>query len=141
MRGSAVTSGPRFVAPLPPPGAVRRLRLIRRICEATPPALVSAPAGYGKTGLLAHVAEASRAECLWITCSGDITTSAHLPETGASAFPAPVPDGEPARVATAADPWATLSEMTRGCGCDDVVMVLDEFERLPATLDGALRSL
>ncbi len=137
----AVTRRPRFLAPLPPAGAVRRQRLIRRICDVRSPAVVSAPAGYGKTMLLTQVAEASVAEWLWITCSGDITTSARLSEVIAMAFAERVPHVEPTQVATAADPWATLSEMTRGCGCDDVVVVLDAFERLPATAHGALRSL
>ena len=141
MSLSAVTRRPRFVAPLPPAGAVRRQRLIRRMCDGRSPALVSAPAGYGKTMLLAQVAEASVAEWLWITCSGDITTPARLSEVIAMAFAERLPHVEPTQVATAADPWAALSEMTRGCGCDDVVVVLDAFERLPAAAHGALRSL
>jgi DNA-binding SARP family transcriptional activator len=132
---------PRFVAPLPPVGAVRRPRLIRRICESTRPALVLAPAGYGKTVLLAHAAEASGAEWLWIACGGEMTSSSHLAEVVAHAFAERFPQVEPARVATAADPWAALSSMVRGGLCRDLVVVIDELERLPATVHGALYEL
>src|SRR5688572_30544363 len=135
------SASPRFVAPFPPAGAVRRPRLIRLLRDTRSPALVSAPAGYGKTVLLTHVAEGSAAECLWVTCSGDIATTAQLTEAVAAAFAERVPDVEPARVAAAADPWTTLSKMTRGCGCEDFVVVLDELEQVPAALHGALRGL
>jgi DNA-binding SARP family transcriptional activator len=138
---SPASARARFVAPLPPVEAVRRPRLIRQICDTTWPTVVSAPAGYGKTVLLAHAAEGSGAEWLWITCNADMTSSAYLAEVVANAFAERMPNVEPARVATSADPWAALSQMTRGGWWDDLVVVLDEFERLPAAMHVALRGL
>jgi DNA-binding SARP family transcriptional activator len=132
---------PQFVSPLPPRVAVRRPRLIRRICDAAGHALVSAPAGYGKTMLLAHAAEASSAEWIWITCNEQMITSASLAEVVAAATAERIPDVEPHRVKTAADPWATLAEMTSGGWWDDLVVVIEEFERLPAMMHVALRRL
>jgi DNA-binding SARP family transcriptional activator len=129
------------VSPLPPRVAVRRPRLIRRICDASGHVLVSAPAGYGKTILLEHAAEASSAEWLWITCNAHMTTSASLAEVVAAAIAERIPDVEPDRTAAAADPWATLAEMTSGGWWDDLVVAIDEFERLPAIMHAALREL
>ena len=103
--------------------------------------LVSAPAGYGKTVLLAQAAESSRAEWLWIGCSADITTPVCLAELVADAFAEHVPDVDPERVASAADPWTALSAMVRGGWWDDLVVVLDDFERLPASMHLAVRDL
>jgi DNA-binding SARP family transcriptional activator len=91
--------------------------------------------------LLAHAAEESDAEWLWITCNGNMTTSVCLAEAVANALAERIPDSEPARLATEADPWATLSEMTKGGWCDNLVVVFDEFERLPAAMHAALRGM
>jgi len=132
---------PRFVAPLPQRKAVRRPRLTERICHAPGHALVSAPAGYGKTVLLTHAAEASNAEWVWITCNERMTTCRDLAHLVATALAERMPAVEPDGLGSAPSPWATLAEMTsRGC-CDEFVLVIDDFERLPTSLHGAIRGL
>lgn len=56
-------------APRPRTGALRRHRLLRRLAQTThvPLALLVAPAGYGKTTLLAHWLEDDPRTVAWIT--------------------------------------------------------------------------
>jgi LuxR family transcriptional regulator, maltose regulon positive regulatory protein len=57
-----------------PPGVVRRDRLMRRLTQAcdVPLALVVAPAGYGKTTLLAQWVRSDPRPAAWISVGGDV---------------------------------------------------------------------
>jgi LuxR family transcriptional regulator, maltose regulon positive regulatory protein len=62
----------KFLPPVPRPGYVRRERLHRRLAEAssTPVTLVSAPAGFGKTTLLAGWLSELEAPWSWLSIDG-----------------------------------------------------------------------
>jgi LuxR family transcriptional regulator, maltose regulon positive regulatory protein len=60
---------PKFRAPRRPEGFIRRSALLSALAAARPRplVLVSAPAGYGKTTLLAQWSERDRRPCAWVT--------------------------------------------------------------------------
>ena len=61
----------KLAAPLPRPGTVAKADVISRLCTATTPfATVVAPAGYGKTTLLARWAEADPRPFAWVALDG-----------------------------------------------------------------------
>ncbi len=61
----------KLAAPLPRPGTVAKADVIARLCTAsTPFATVVAPAGYGKTTLLARWAEADPRPFAWVALDG-----------------------------------------------------------------------
>ena len=61
----------KLAAPLPRPGTVAKADLIARLCAASVPfATVVAPAGYGKTTLLARWAEADPRPFAWVALDG-----------------------------------------------------------------------
>ena len=61
----------KLATPAARPGTVAKADVIARLCAATVPfATVVAPAGYGKTTLLAHWAEADPRPFAWVALDG-----------------------------------------------------------------------
>src|SRR5436305_958762 len=113
----------------PPPRvrSIRRLRVERMLAEAVTGQLilVAAPAGYGKTTLVATWAASSRTRVAWVTLGQDDNVPARfwayvlaaLARAGVDVGPA---DGADYRLETLSNVLAELSS--------DVVLALDDFQ-------------
>jgi LuxR family transcriptional regulator, maltose regulon positive regulatory protein len=124
--------------PKPVQAEQRRERLIERISTATDAALVAllAPAGYGKTTLLAQAARESSSRVAWLTLTEDEASAMRLAHSVANAVTQALPEVEFQQYQTALSNDAVAEGLARALAADlnecdhNLDLVLDKAEHL-----------
>src|ERR1700722_2861187 len=134
MSGSDVLLASKLYAPRPQPGFVPRQRLMQALGEglARGRVLVCAPAGSGKTALLAHWARGGGRAVAWLALDGGDNDPARFwryavaaldrARPGLAARVGPLPPGPAEGLVT-----ALINELAADPGPDEVVLVLDDY--------------
>jgi LuxR family transcriptional regulator, maltose regulon positive regulatory protein len=124
--------------PKPVQAEQRRERLIERIRTATDAALVAllAPAGYGKTTLLAQAARESSSRVAWLTLTEDEASAMRLAHSVANAVTQALPEVTFQQYQTALSNDAVAEGLARALAADlnecdhNLDLVLDKAEHL-----------
>ncbi|MBO0814505.1 MAG: helix-turn-helix transcriptional regulator, partial [Actinobacteria bacterium] len=131
MSGDDVLLATKLHVPRPQPGFVPRPRLVRALGEglARGRVLVCAPAGFGKTAMLADWARGAGRPVAWLGLDGGDSDPAVFWRYAVAALDRARP-GLAGRVGpTSADGLATvlINELTADPGPDEVLLVLDDY--------------
>jgi LuxR family maltose regulon positive regulatory protein len=135
-----VGRGPGPLPPVAERSMLARGRLVERLRERwfSPVTVVSAPAGYGKTTLLAQAVAANAAapmgvDC-WLTCGPDTTAASSLGEALCQAVGAP--PGASSRAGAAGLAGSVVDAMWRRSP-QPVALILDDVHEIPAGSEAA----
>src|SRR6516165_7110909 len=138
VSGQDVLLATKFHVPLPPPGFVPRRRLVQALGEglARGRVLVCAPAGFGKTALLADWARGGGQPVAWLGLDGGDSDPARLWRYALAALDRARP-GLAGRVGPLLGPppprsfeglvTALINELAAQPGDDEVLLVLDDY--------------